>query len=213
MRVFYYLLYKPLARIYDWVAAAVSLGHWNEWVLSTLPYFTGPRVLELGHGPGHLLLAMAKKGLTVVGLDSSRQMGRFALLRLGGCGFNYLLVNGYAQFIPFSANTFDQIVATFPTPFIIQPDTVSEVYRTLLPGGDLVILPAAWITGNRLPERLAAWLFRATRQAPPRDDPGFEEQMAAPFRKAGFTVEFARTQVSNASLLFLIAHKPDPIPD
>jgi ubiquinone/menaquinone biosynthesis C-methylase UbiE len=210
MRVFYYLLYKPLAWTYDWVAALVSLGKWNQWVLTALSHLTGPRVLELGHGPGHLQLAMAHKGLLPVGLDSSRQMGRLAYLKLNGVGVNPLLVNGYAQFIPFSSNAFNQVVATFPTPFIFRPDTLSEIYRTLAPGGDLVVLPAAWITGARFAERLTAFLFRATRQAPAQNAPGFEDQMAAPFRKAGFIVDVTRLHRANVELLFIIAHKPFP---
>jgi ubiquinone/menaquinone biosynthesis C-methylase UbiE len=212
MRVFYYLLYKPLAWTYDWVAALVSLGKWNQWVLTALPYLTGPKVLELGHGPGHLQLAMAQKGLLSVGLDSSRQMGRLAYLKLNKVGVNSLLVNGYAQFIPFSSNAFNQVVATFPTPFIFRPDTLSEIYRTLAPGGDLVVLPAAWITGARFAERLAAFLFRATRQAPAQYEPNFENQMVAPFRKAGFIVVVTRTQGVNADLLFIIGRKSNPSP-
>ncbi len=209
MRVFYYLLYKPLAWTYDWVAALVSLGNWNQWVLTVLPYLTGPIVLELGHGPGHLQLAMARQGLKPVGLDSSRQMGRFAYLNVSWVGLKPLLVNGYAQFIPFSSYTFNQVVATFPTHFIFQPDTLSEIYRTLVPGGDLVVLPAVWITGARPAERLAALLFRLTKQAPAQDDPYLETQMVVPFRKAGFVVETSRIPSQNATLLLIIAHKPD----
>jgi ubiquinone/menaquinone biosynthesis C-methylase UbiE len=209
MRAFFYLLYQPLAWTYDWVASAVSLGQWNNWVLSTLPYLTGPRVLELGHGPGHLQAAMMEKGLTPVGLDKSRQMGRIALLRIRGLGFKGLLVNGYAQFMPFADHCFNQVVATFPSPFIFHPDTITEIYRTLIPGGDLIILPAAWITGQGFAERLAAWLFRFTGQAPAQGDPRPGEQMMEPYRKAGFEVTMTHLQLPQAALLLVTAHKPD----
>ncbi len=209
MRVYFDLLYQPLAWTYDWVASAVSLGQWNNWVLSTLPYLTGPRVLELGHGPGHLQVAMMKKGLAPIGLDKSRQMGRIALLKIGGCGFKGVLVNGYAQFMPFADCSFNQIVATFPSPFISHPDSITEIYRTLTPGGDLIILPVAWITGQCFADRVAAFLFRLTGQAPAQADPHLAEQMVEPYRKAGFEVSVSRLQQSRAVLLLVIAHKPD----
>jgi 2-polyprenyl-3-methyl-5-hydroxy-6-metoxy-1,4-benzoquinol methylase len=82
MRNFFALLYHQFAWTYDFVAAVVSLGMWKQWVSSTLPYLDGPRVLEIGHGPGHLLLALAEKGLKATGLDESRWMGKIALKKI-----------------------------------------------------------------------------------------------------------------------------------
>src|SRR5688572_31722362 len=83
MRVFFRLLYHPFAFTYDLVAAAVSFGHWRDWVMSVLPFIQGTRVLELGHGPGHLQHALLNRGLFTVGLDESAQMGLLARRRLG----------------------------------------------------------------------------------------------------------------------------------
>ena len=55
MRFFFHLLYHPFAFTYDLVAATVSFGDWKNWVYSILPFINGTRILELGHGPGHLL--------------------------------------------------------------------------------------------------------------------------------------------------------------
>jgi len=150
MRAFFYLLYQPLAWSYDLVTTIVSWGRWQKWVECVLPYLDGPTVLELGHGPGHLQVALHQKGIVILGLDLSRQMGRQAYQRLADNQFASRLVRGYAQSLPFAEMNFYQVVATFPTEYIYAEKTLAEVYRTLKPGGTLVVLPVAWITGKRI---------------------------------------------------------------
>ena len=57
LRTFFKLLYHQFSWTYDWVASIVSLGEWQNWVSSVLPYIIGPNVLEIGFGPGHLQAA------------------------------------------------------------------------------------------------------------------------------------------------------------
>ena len=83
MRLFFHLLYHSFAFTYDLVAAAVSFGDWKNWVYSILPFINGPRLLELGHGPGHLQRLLRDRGLDAVAIDESTQMGRIAKHRLG----------------------------------------------------------------------------------------------------------------------------------
>jgi ubiquinone/menaquinone biosynthesis C-methylase UbiE len=203
LRLFFKLLYHQFSWSYNFVAAVVSGGRWVDWILSLLPYLEGPRVLELGHGPGHLLVAMQKKGLEVVGLDESRWMGLLVFGECKDCGSIILLVNGYAQFLPFSNEYFDQIVSTFPSEFIFDPRTLSEAYRVLTPGGELLILPSAWITGAVWYDRLAAWLFRVTGQAPDWDD-----RFTEPLIKAGFQVSKEILERKSDRLLIVRGKKP-----
>lgn len=156
------LLYHQFAFLYDWVAAAVSLGRWQSWVLATVDYLPGPQVLELGHGPGHLQIALLDRGVNTFGIDESSQMSRLANKRLRRSGIQPRLVNGYAQYSPFAENTFDQIVATFPSTFITQLNTAQEIKRLLKPDGKLIILPSARIDGGSFLDRLATSLFRLT---------------------------------------------------
>src|SRR5512143_2186632 len=86
MRAVFYLLYHPFAFTYDLVAATVSLGRWKAWVFSILPYVEGTRLLELGHGPGHLQRILRDRGLASVGLDESAPMGNLARKRLRQAG-------------------------------------------------------------------------------------------------------------------------------
>lgn len=147
------------------VAWLVSLGRWKNWVFSTLPMLSGPRVLELGHGPGHLQTGLAKKGLTGFGLDRSRQMGAIAKSRSQKAGKPSRLMRGEAGRLPFVSGAFDEVVATFPTESILSDQGLREARRVLKDQGRLVVVPTGWITGGSPLERLAAWLFRATGQA------------------------------------------------
>ncbi len=61
LRFFFRLLYHQFAFTYDLVAATVSLGRWKDWVLSVVPFIEGTRILEIGHGPGHLQRALLEQ--------------------------------------------------------------------------------------------------------------------------------------------------------
>ena len=206
LRPIFYLLYHQFAWAYDLVAAVISLGHWNEWVCSILPYVQGPRVLELGHGPGHLQLALNERGFQAFGLDESRQMSRQAARRLRKKGVDGHLSRGYAQSLPFTQDIFQSVVLTFPSEYIYDPRTLTEIQRVLMPGGRLVILPIAWITGKRPLERLAAWLFRFTGEAPGK--PGeLNPELKELFVRAGFEVRKKTVQQESSLLLFILARK------
>jgi ubiquinone/menaquinone biosynthesis C-methylase UbiE len=202
LRVFFAWLYHGLAWTYDGVAAIVSLGMWQDWVFSVIPFLEGPRVLELGHGPGHLQAALLSRGLRVYGLDESRQMGRQAYQRARWKGLSPALSRGLAQQMPFAAGAFQQVTATFPSEYILDERTFREIWRVLAPGGQVVILPLAWITGKGLLERAAAWLFRATGQAP-----AWNERALDPVRRAGFEPRVERINLKSSQVLIIIACK------
>ena len=203
LRLFFYLLYHQFSWAYDWVAALVSLGQWKDWVRATLPYIEGPNVLEIGYGPGHLQVDLSQKGFKPIGVDASLPMARQASRRLAASGCGPLLVIGYAQFLPFPSQSFHNVVATFPTKFIFDAYALAEIKRLLVPGGKLIALPVAWINGPRWFDRLAAWLFHVTGQAPKWDD-----RFIQPFLKAGFAIETRMIEVKSSQILLLIATKP-----
>jgi ubiquinone/menaquinone biosynthesis C-methylase UbiE len=157
------LLYNELAWSYDAVSWVVSLGQWRAWQFAGLPFVAGKRVLELGHGPGHVLLALAHAGYHVIGVDLSPFMGRIARRRLQRAGYRPILVRADARQLPFNSG-FDSIVATFPTNFIIQPDTLAAVQRLLKAGGRLVIVPEAQLSSSGPISRFIEWLYTITGQ-------------------------------------------------
>ena len=205
---FFQLLYHPFAWAYDLVSWMVSLGRWKYWGESVVPFVKGTRILELGHGPGHLQRILCDLDLLAVGVDESRQMGFLAnrlLIRNGYTQIN--LIRGLGQNLPLRAGAFDTVVATFPTEYIFEEQTLSEIRRMLTNGGRLIVLPVAWITGKGSFDRLISWLFRFTGQAP--SDP-FDEvslRIKEPFLKAGFDVIVQQVEVKSSLLLILIAEK------
>ncbi|MBN2147022.1 MAG: class I SAM-dependent methyltransferase [Anaerolineales bacterium] len=202
LRIFFRLLYHQMAWTYDWVAAAVSLGMWDEWVRAVLPYLHGTSILELGHGPGHLQVLLHKMGKQVFGLDRSPQMGHIAKKRLRKHGFPTVLTNGDARLLPFPDASFDQVVATFPSEYIIHPLTLAEIERVLKHGGSAVILPFAWITGKKPLQRLAGWLFRFTGESPE-----WSERALDPLRNAGYDARAEQIQLQASNLLAIIIQK------
>ena len=207
LRFLFHHLYHAFAWTYDLVAWAVSLGRWRGWVLSALPYLEGPRVLELGHGPGHLQAAMREKGWAVFGVDESRQMGRLAALRLTRLGLPVALTRSEAQSLPFGSDCFDSLAATFPTEYIFDRRTLDEAYRVLRPGGRLVVVPTAFIGGGNVPDRAAAWLFRVTRQSSELTE-AFKGRLKVPFAEAGFEVRVETVQIRSSTVLVIVAEKP-----
>ena len=157
-RTFFSLLYHQFAWAYDGVASIVSLGAWQTWVQSVLPYLDGPRTLEIGYGPGHLLVGLCKKGITAYGLDESYQMGQITKRRSVSIGLHPNLIRGDAQTLPFADESINQVVMTFPAEYILKSVTIEEIYRILIKGGIVLVLPLAWITGRKPWERLARCL-------------------------------------------------------
>jgi len=227
LRLFFRLLYHEFAFTYDLVAAAVSFNRWQDWVMSVVPFIEGYRVLEIGHGPGHLQRILLSRGLSPVGIDESAQMGRLAKRNLRHSAYSerrvadgsrsvsstlsdYTQVNltrGLAQQLPFPDEWFNTIVATFPAEYIFDPSTLAEAQRTLAPGGRFVILPGAIFTGRGLPDRFLAWIFRITRQTPPNLSEILHERSREPFATAGFDLKIYEISVKSSVVFILLAVK------
>ena len=205
LRPIYYLLYHQFAWTYDFIAAFISLGRWEDWVQTALPYLNG-RVLELGFGTGRLQLSMNEINMQAFGLDESRQMASQASRRLRKRGVISRLLLGYAQTLPFANGVFDSVVATFPAEYIFDPQTLIEIWRVLVPSGILVVLPLAWITGTRPLERLVAWLFRVSGEAAGKPGP-----VSAPindrFAHSGFEVQSKIVELQGSQVLVIVADK------
>jgi ubiquinone/menaquinone biosynthesis C-methylase UbiE len=204
MRFFFHHFYHTFAWTYDFVATVVSIGRWNDWVQTVVPFIQGTHILEVGHGPGHLQRSLRDPQRLVAGLDESEQMGRIAKHRLDG---QARLTRGLAQHLPFPAQAFDTVVSTFPSEYIFDPRTLSDVHRVLRNGGIFIVLPAAWIIGRKALDRAAAWLFRVTGETPKNIGDVITKRAVRPLEEAGFTVEIRQVEVKSSVAMILIAEK------
>jgi hypothetical protein len=74
-------------------------------------------------------------------------------------------------------------------------------------GGRFIVLPAAWIIGQKLMERYAAALFRVTGQVPTEPIDIISERLKQPFREAGFEVQIEQVEVKSSLVLIVCAQK------
>lgn len=204
MRFFFRLLYNELAWTYDWVSVFVSMGQWRAWQRTALNFLRGRRVLEIAHGTGNLLLDLSALGFYPVGLDRSSAMGRLAARKLAAHGLALPLLRAQVQALPFGEASFPSLLSTFPAEFILEPDAIAEIYRVLQPGGVFVCVPAAQITGPKLPDRFADWLFRVTGQTAG----DWFEPLLDRYAQAGFIARLERVQLPRSTVTILLAEKP-----
>ncbi len=208
LRFAFRLLYNELAFTYDWVSWFVSMGQWRSWQRAALPHLRGQRILEIAHGTGNLLLELRALGFAPTGIDLSPTMGRIARrkLRAHGLAHHIPVARGRVQALPFADHAFDSLLATFPTEFIVDPAAIAEFHRVLRPGGALVFVPAAQITGLGLPDRFADWLFRVTGQA--------AHEWYAPllqrYAEHGFTARVERLRLPRSVVTIVIAVSGQP---
>lgn len=203
MRFFFHHFYHALAWTYNFVAAIVSIGRWKDWGRAALPHLHGKRVLEIGFGPGHLLVEMNQSGFQAVGLDESPQMIRQAKRNLARSQLPATLSRGYAQFLPFASDSFDSVVSTFPSEYIADPRTLAEVRRVLKEDGRFIIVPAAWAGGKSLLERGSRWLFRVTGQ----NGEGVEARIADFLAEHGFNAVCSEVDIRHSTVLVIVAEK------
>jgi ubiquinone/menaquinone biosynthesis C-methylase UbiE len=144
-----------MAWAYDRVSRIVSLGRWRDWQRAGLLELRGKKVLELASGTGDMLLDLYAGQYCPVGLDLSRQMVRIARQKLDRHGASVPLVRGRSQRLPFADASFDAVLSTFPTEFIVAPDTLREIARVLRPGGRAVVV----VMAQFLPDGPWTWLL------------------------------------------------------
>jgi ubiquinone/menaquinone biosynthesis C-methylase UbiE len=199
MRFFFRLLYHPFAFTYDLVATIVSFGKWKDWTKSVIPYISGTHILELGHGPGHLQRILLDLKLDSVAMDESAQMGTLAKRNIDK---PHKLTRGLAQQLPFANDSFDCILSTFPTEYIFNAQTLSEIRRCLSDRGRLIVLPVAWPKSGFL-----KWLYKVTGETPVDGQTSLREKMTRPFIDAGFETKVETVELQSSTLMIIVANK------
>lgn len=201
------LLYYEMAFTYDTVSWLVSLGQWRCWQRSSMQFLpdTGAGLgLELAHGTGNLQIDLQQAGYQTVAFDLSPYMGRIAKHKLAKNNLDQPFVRGSAFQLPFADASFSAIVSTFPTDFIIQPETLNEAYRVLESEGKLIVVLNGIFTGGGVVKLFLEWLYRITGQRDNVNDTGHTEQY---FEGYGFDVETADIPCKNSLAQLVILTK------
>jgi ubiquinone/menaquinone biosynthesis C-methylase UbiE len=208
MRFFFHHFYHSFAWSYDFVAAVVSIGRWNDWIQAIIPFIQGTEILEIGPGPGYLQCLLRDKGLSVIGLDESMQMIRLAKNRLEKADYKTIrLARGLAQTLPFPDAKFDSVISTFPSEYISDSKMLSEIRRVLRDDGQFIVLPAAWIVGRKFTDRAAAWLFQITGEAPKNIREVISSRFIGPLEQAGFKVKVHEQEIRSTIVMIVLATK------
>ncbi len=209
VRLGFHLLYNEMAFTYDHVSRIVSLGAWNCWQRAGIDFLCDPGdvpVLELAHGTGDLQLDLYDAGYRAVGCDLSPFMGRIASHKLRRFELPDCLLRARAQQLPFSDGSFAAVIATFPTDFIIEPDTLREVHRVLVPCGSFVIVASGVFVGQGILKRLLEWAYQITGQ---RRRTNLD--MSAYFSGYGFSAEMIEADCPGSRALIILAQKSDKL--
>jgi len=197
------LLYRRFAFLFDFATGLVSRGKWMAWGRTSMSYLQGGRVLELAHGPGHLLISLKRSGYQPFGIDLSPSMGKQAAKRLRRAGCEVPLVRCQAQFLPFRSGSFDDVIATFPTDYILDPSTLSEVARVTSGRGRLIIVAGGQKDSDKPNPHFLDWLSKITGKTEASSDSAFQ--------KAGMPVRFEWQPVEGGLAILIIAEKMDAL--
>lgn len=100
----------------------------------------GADILEVAPGPGYVSVELARRGMTVTGLDISRTAVEIATDYARAQGSTARFRQGDASAMPFGAGSFDRIVCQAAFKNFTEPlAALNEMHRVLRTGGTAVI--------------------------------------------------------------------------
>lgn len=159
--------YDRIARIYD-LMADHSEAPARQAGLDLLAAQPGEKVLEIGFGTGHCLVALAQAvGATgkVYGLDISEAMRQHAEenLRKAGLLERAELVCGDGLHLPYPAAALDAIFMSFTLELFDTPEiplVLAECKRVLRPGGRIAVVGMSKDQGHGVVFHLYEWTHK-----------------------------------------------------
>jgi demethylmenaquinone methyltransferase / 2-methoxy-6-polyprenyl-1,4-benzoquinol methylase len=148
-------VFESVADRYDVMNDLMSLGlhrWWKRFAVEAAAVRPGQRVLDLAGGSGDLTRLLApgvgSEGEIVLADINHRMLGvgRDRLINAGIVG-NVRIVQANAEHLPFQDRRFDLVIIAFGLRNVTAKDqALSEIYRTLRPGGKVLILEFSQVT-------------------------------------------------------------------
>jgi demethylmenaquinone methyltransferase / 2-methoxy-6-polyprenyl-1,4-benzoquinol methylase len=142
-------VFQSVASKYDLMNDLMSLGiHrlWKRWAIEHSGIRPGQQILDLAGGTGDLSKALAKRtgpnGLVVLAdiNEAMLEKGRERLLDAGIVG-NVMYAQMDAENLAFPDNSFDCVLMGFGLRNVTRKEAaLSSIFRTLKPGGKLLVL-------------------------------------------------------------------------
>ena len=170
--------------LYRFASSVPFAGQWRVWQRLVLSRLRGHDVLELGCGLGDLLADMSEAGYLCHAVEHSPQMVKATreTLQRRKLHKKAIVIQGSVKNLPFSNESFDTVVSTFPSEYIYDPDTIAEVERVLRPGGRLIVVEGA----NLLPigfiqpflVLIQTLVYGPASVLGPRTQPNLDEEIA-----------------------------------
>jgi ubiquinone/menaquinone biosynthesis C-methylase UbiE len=130
------------ARIYDRILAPLAGWLYQRVaadVATTLGDRVAPTIVDVGTGPGMLLIAIAARCPTasIIGIDPAEPMRAAAIRRLAhtDLGDRVAVIAGAAERLPFPDASVDVVVSSLASHHWSEPETaIREILRVLRPG-------------------------------------------------------------------------------
>ena len=157
--------YNRLSRWYDMIAGSTEKKY-RDWGLEKLSAQAGEKILEIGFGTGHCLVALAKAVGTsgrVIGLDISDGMLHIARERLQQEGLSDrtdLHLGDAANLDFIEPDSLDGVFMSFTLELFDNPEiprVLGECQRILKPGGRLSVVSMTKTNPPGLPVRIYEW--------------------------------------------------------
>jgi len=139
-------LFNKIATHYDSLNTFFSFGMDKIWRKKLAEQIRGSHlILDIATGTGEVAIETLRKleGSKVVGIDSSAQMLGLANKKCSSPEFSdkIMLVQGFAENLPFNNDRFDAITIAFGIRNTVNPlQSLTEMIRVLKPGGKVAIL-------------------------------------------------------------------------
>lgn len=153
----------------------------HNYILTLLDDRPG-RVLDIGCGPGRMVIDLMKRDNTVYGVDISEEMLRIAdeNIRKEGVGGEHHLSQGNIESLDFDDNFFDQVVCAGVIEYLKEDDkAVRELNRVLKEGGTLILT----VRNKTCPFRILDSLMDSIKAARKNSSAGQKVNRYIPYRK------------------------------